>query len=248
MSLQFSDTSTGLGIVQQTEFELSLDPGDISSNARRLKYVTASVNLAWDRYLALAFEASGNWQYDDSNHADMPFIKTDLVQGQRIYPFTTDEQGNLILDIFKVAILPASDATLFQEITPIDQQTPGYAPDMVSENTAQGIPDTYDKTANTIILGTIPSYNATSGLKVYINREASRFTTSDTTKKPGCPGLHHRYFALKAAYDDARRQSLAITGSLLNEILRMERDISEYFSRRSKDERPRMTPKLTPYI
>ena len=256
MSLQFSDTSTYKGIVQVAERELGLDRGTISGNTAKLKDFTVDVNLAWDDYLSIALPASGEWQYDDSNHGDYPIIKTNLVDGQRSYIFTTDENSNLILDVYKVLILPSATATLYEEIYPIDQQTRDHAPDITSENTAEGIPYRYDKTANGIFLDPPSSYNATNGLKLLVNREPSYFAYTDTTKKPGCPGIHHEYFAIKAAYAQARRKGLASQNWLLAEIRKYEGDeerritgkIAEYFGRRNKDVVKVLTPKLKSYV
>lgn len=256
MSLAFSDTSNFRGILQQIERLLDFDQGDITGNTALLKHFTAEVNLAWDTYLHIALTSSGKWQFDDSNQTDYPIAYTNLVDGQRSYLFTTDEQSNLILDIFKVAILPSATATLYEEIYPIDQQTKNHAPDIVSETTAEGVPIQYDKTANGIFLDPIPSYNATNGLKVYINREPSYFATSDTTKKPGCPGIHHEYFAFKAAHAYARQKNLTTKNDLAAEVLGYEGDdtrgvlgrIARYFARREKDERPQITPKITKFI
>lgn len=248
MSIQYSDTSTYRGILQLIERELGFDLATISGNTTKKAQFTADINLAWDRYLHLAFSASGEWQYDDTNHTDYPIIKTNLVASQQSYTFSTDENSNLILDIFKVAILPSATSTLYEEIYPIDQQTKGQAPDLVSETTATGVPRYYDKTANGIFLWPTPSYSSTSGLKLYINREPSYFTTSDTTKKPGCPGLHHMYFVLKPAHDYARRNSLAIEPALRAEVLKMEAAIEEYFGNRDRDVRKTITPKITQYM
>src|SRR3990167_10378043 len=116
MSVQFSDTTNYKGIIQLIEKELGFKRGDISGDANLLKEITADVNLAWDDYLTIALPASGKWQFDDSNQTDYPIIKTNLVDGQRDYTFTTDEGGNLILDIYKVAILLSATDTLYQEI------------------------------------------------------------------------------------------------------------------------------------
>lgn len=256
MSLQLSDTTTDLGIIQQIEDELDWDRGDILNNTALLKKVVAKINLAWDDYLAIALTASGKWQYDDSSHTDYPIIYTNLVSGQRSYLITTDEQGNLVLDIYKAAILPSATATLYEEIFPKDQQTKNHAPDLVSESTATGVPHEYDKTANGIFLDPPPSYNATNGLKLYINREASRFTTSDLTKKPGCPGLHHEYFVFKAAHAIARPKGLTTKNDLAAEIFKYEGDksagiqgkIARYFAQREKDEKPRIKPAISNFI
>lgn len=248
MSLQYSDTSTYKGILQLIEKEVGFQRGRITDSTDNLKEWTADVNVAWDDYLHLALQSSGTWQFDDSNHTKYPIITTNLVSGQRDYNFTTDEQGNLILDIFKVAILPSATATLYQEISPIDAQSESAGADLVANNTATGVPYQYDKTANGIFLDPISSYNATNGMKLYINRETSYFTYTDTTKKPGCPGIHHDYFVLKPAYMYARRNNLPNAERLFRDILRMEEDIKRYFGKRSRDERPIMRPKKISYL
>lgn len=248
MSLQLSDTTNFRGLAQLFEREVGYNQGDVTGDTSRLKHFVADANLAWDDYLAIALTASGTWQFDDSNHADYPIIKTNLVDGQKDYAFTTDEQGNLILDIYKVAILPSATATLYQEIYPIDQQSPDSGLDLVSETTAEGVPTEYDKTANALFLTPTPSYSATNGLKVYINREASYFTYTDTTKKPGCPGLHHAYFYLKPALEYARRNNLANERKIKERVEELEKSIKEYFGKRSKDEKPTIKPKKILYI
>ena len=65
---------------------------------------TADENLALDKVTGIIFTSSGRWQYDDTNHEDYPIITTNLTSGQRDYTFTTDEQGNLILDIYRVMV------------------------------------------------------------------------------------------------------------------------------------------------
>lgn len=251
MSRVFSDITNSNGLVQEYERELGdSQGGSVSGNTDALKKFASATRSAWARYLELAFRSSGTWQFDDSNHDKYPFIKANIVSGQNDYAFTTDEQGNLILDIFKVAIFPTATATVYTQIDPIDQQTGSRYSDLVTETSVTGIPSRYDKTANGIFLESTPNYNATDGLKVWINREASEFVYSDTTKKPGCPGLHHDYFFLRPAMDNARRNSLSNYKILQEEVFKYEGDeargltgsIENYFSRRSRDERPVFSP------
>lgn len=246
MSKPFSDTTTQRGLVQFYEREIGVDYGVISGNPTKLKSFTADANSALDRFMSLAIPASGKWQLDDSNYDNTnggyPIIYTNLVAGQRDYTFTTDESGNLILDIYKVAVLPSATDTLYQPIYPLDAQSDTEAYDLVANNTTTGTPVRYDKTANGLFLDPIPSYNAERGLKMYINREASYFTYTDTTKKPGVPGLFHSYFYLIPALDHARRKSLTSHDRILQEVLRLEQDIVAYFGKRDRDDRDVLTP------
>lgn len=239
MSIPFNDTATRKGLVQLYERELSFDPGFISGNTTRLKEFTADANLAFDDYLALAFQSSGTWQYDDSNHTDHPIITTDLVAGQRSYVFTADEQNNLVLDIYKV-LVKVNDA--YVEIAPVDVQSQEDTSDFSDGRETTGTPRRYDKTGNGIFLSPIPSANVDDGLKVYINREPSYFAYTDTTKKPGTPGLHHRYFFIRPAEEYARRKSLAVYPRLQAERLALENSIKAYFAERPRDERRVIRP------
>lgn len=240
MSLQFNDSTNYRGIIQILEKELGFKRGDISGDTNLLKEFTADINLAFDDFLTIAIPSSGTWQYDDSNHTDYPEITTNLVASQRDYPFSTDEGGNLILDIYKVMAKDTSG--VYQELTPVDKQTEANAGGFFDGRNTTGTPIRYDKTANGIFLDPIPNYNSTNGLKVFINREASYFTSTDTTKKPGVPGLFHRWFAIKPAYDYARTHNLDRFPILQLEVSKMEEAIKAHFSERPRDERRRLSP------
>lgn len=195
----------------------------------------ADMNLALDKAWAIILQSSGTWQLDDSNQTDYPIITTNLVSGQRDYSFTVDGSGNLILDIYKVLI--ANTSGVYHEIYPVDVQSEWPMQGFTSGQNITGQPSRYDKTGNGIFLDAIPNYNSTGGLKIYINREASYFTVSDTTKKPGFAGIFHEYLALRPSYQYAYRNSLNNAQALQNEMLLMEDAMQEYYSKRSKDER-----------
>jgi len=208
---------------------------------------TRDINLALDRALSLIFSVGGTWQFDDSNHTDYPIITTDLVSGQRSYAFTSDGSSNLILEIYKVMV--ADSNGLFREMTPVDQQAvnPNSPSNYWDGLNTTGIPNTYDKTSNGIFLDPIPNYDRTAGLKIFINREASYFLTSDTTKKSGIAGLFHEYLALRPSYQYAFRNSLPNTAVLKAETTEMENAMMDYYKKREKDVIKRVTGKQNNY-
>ena len=241
-------------MAQHFEEEIGANPGDITGNTAKLKMFTALVNAALDSFWNIAITASGTWQLDDSNHTDYPIITTNLVASQRDYSFTTDGSSNLILDIYRVFILSSATDTRYEEISPVDAQSNIETTGFTDGLNTEGTPYHYDKTANGIFLDPIPSYNATNGLKLYINREVSYFTTADTTKKPGVPGILHAYFYLKPAAQYARRRNLANFPNLEREVIKYEGVngrgglIRNHFANRARDERHIMTPKKILYI
>lgn len=214
------------------------DIADSDSNTYSQADKTRDVNLALDRALALIFEVGGTWQFDDSNHTDYPIITTNLVSGQRDYSFVTDEGGNLILDIQKVVI--ADPNGVFTEIYPVDVPNGTALSSYYDGINTGGIPSTYEKNANGFFLDAIPNYNSTNGLKVYISREGSYFTTSDTTKKPGIAGLFHEYLALRPAYQYAMRKGMPKATNLKLEMQEMENAMLEYYRSREKDVQKRL--------
>lgn len=243
MSVQFNDTSTYKGLVQLYEKEIGATRGFISGNTDRLKEFTADCNLALDDFTSLAINSSGIWQWDDSNQTDYPIITANLVASQRDYSFTTDGSGNYILDVYKV--LAKDSSGTFHELQPVDVNQPYKANDDTSTFTSgantTGTPTRYDKLANGLFLDPIPSYNSTGGLKMYVNREASYFTSSDTTKKAGIPGIYHKYLYLVPALDYARRHSLAGHDRILQQILLVKEDLKLNLALRDKSVKKRLS-------
>lgn len=250
MSLAYNDTTNKDGILQRIEQELGFTDGYITGDSTRLKQWTGSVNLALDKAIRIILKAGGVWQFDDSNHNDYPIIFTNLIANQRDYPFTSDENSNLILEIYRV-MARTSTTSPYYDLEPVDMQNdPEYAVselnDGIITNTAN--PSKYDKTATGVFLNTFPPSNVTNGLKIYINREGSYFTTSDTTKMPGFAGLYHEYLVLEPAYRYARANRLENQETLKRDLLEMEKQIAEFYSRRDRHVRPVMRPKKIGYI
>lgn len=195
---------------------------------------TVDINLSIDKILGFMFPRGGTWQLDDSNHTDYPIIYANIQSGISDYPFTTDEQGNYILDIERVMILPSATSTEYQDIIPVDAQKDPIN-GISSESSTTGIPEIYDKTANSITIYPIPNYNVNKGIKVDISREASYFVATDTTKRLGFAHLFHEYLILRPCYMYASDKNLASAERWKRDMLEMEAEIKKYFDTREKD-------------
>ncbi len=255
MSRVFSNTTKKDGLVQQYERHTLQGDGAVSGDTTKLAMFTADANLAHDKFLILAIKAAGKWQVDDTNLYETdgvtlrryPFVTIDIASGQKDYPFTTDGEGNLILDIYKVFLRTATTAP-YLELDPVDLQSDEGITSMIDGLETQGVPTAYDKTQGSIILNYVPNFNCDAGLKMFINREGSYFLSSDTTKKPGYPGLLHDYFFIEPAWRYAALNGLKNFGWLDGELKRLEKDIEQTFSKRARDERSIMTMKKINYI
>lgn len=238
MSLQFNDTTNRNGIIQHIEKNIGFNRNEISGNTNRLADFTADVNLAYGELLAFIFNVGGTWQWDDSNHTDYPIITTDLTSGQQDYSFTNDENGNLILDIFKVLVKDVNG--VYQEAIPVDRQSEADTEDF--SNNISGDSLYYDKTANGIFFKNVPNATRSAGIQLLVSREAVSFTTSDTTKKPGVDGRIHEYFALHPAYRYARTKGLPQTELLKRDLDNMMELTKKIYARRERDVRRRLVP------
>lgn len=241
MAIKLSDTTYYRGLVQLYEKEIGVKRGDVSSDTDAMKDFVAQLNNALDSYFALAIKASGTWELDDNNHEDYAVIYTTLTSGQRDYSFLTDNNGNDILDIYKVLILPPTGST-YQELDPVDENAPENA-SIINEDGSVGSPSTYAKRANAIHFDVAPNYTVSRGVKILINRTSSYFTYTEVDKKPGYP-YHQEYFYLKPAREYARINSLTVFDRLDKEIIKLEGDvltgrvglIEQAYGRRKKDE------------
>ena len=248
MAIQFSDTTTKDGILQRIEQELGFVDGHITGDTDRLKFWTGSINLALDKVFHIIFRADGRWQFDDNNHTTYPILTGDVVANQRDYSFTTDSDSNVILDIQRV-FYRQSTSSPYYEIYPVDVQSARES-EISSFVDGTGVvahPNSYDKTATGIFFDTLPPSNVTAGIKIYVNREGSYFTTADTTKMPGFAGLYHEYLVLEPCYRFARANNLQNKETLKRDLMELEKNIEEFYSKRDRHSRSIMTSKITPF-
>lgn len=211
MSIVFSESTNKTGIC-----ELIDDACGSNTTSYPLAKKARDANLALDDALAIIFSIGGTWQFDDGDHTADPIITTNLVDGQRDYHFTTDEQSNIILDILKVQVKNSATG-VFKDLEIVDMAR--NAPDtMLDGDNTEGVPTKYAIVGNGIFLDYIPSYNSTGGLKIIINREASYFSSTDTTKVSGLDGLCHDFLYLKPSYEYARNHNLAVREALYRDL------------------------------
>lgn len=237
MSLQFNVTASPYnGLIQRCEVNVYGHDGlgRISGNSALLGLWTTRINQASDRIISLILNSNRGEQYDDSNHTDYPEIYIDLVSGQRDYSFTTDENSNLILEIQDAYIL---DGSVYRKLDRVDED---MYPNFYAGQNSTGTATKFGIKATGFFLDLIPSANVTDGLKIQINREASYFTTSDTTKKPGFSGMFHHYLADYACFDYGRTNSLTNTQIDYAYIQSIEKEITDWYNRSSKNEKQGM--------
>lgn len=234
--MQFSDTTTNTGIVQQTRDLMRVD-----STQWPTSRIVNSCNNWLDTVTGYAIGADKLFQWDDTNHTKLPIGTTNLIANQSDYSFLADEQGNTILTLTRIDILDADGK--YRQLKTIDQTQIDEALDEAL--IPAGVVTHYDKIADNIIrLYPKPSVSVTAGLKFYFQRTASYFTASDTTKNPGVSPLLHRGFVIAAAYDGALTLGLANLQPLSVELQKEEKKMMTAFASRNNDSKRQMTPRV----
>lgn len=248
--MQFSDTTTKNGLIQECERWCRLGDAGISGNSTLLAEFTSRINSAFERILPTLLAYNDQIRWDDLNHTDAPIGYVNLVSGQNDYKIMVDDNSLDILNITHVRILTSATGTVYRELKRIDANDPMVASYLSPASTDTGIPSGFVELGNVIYFDVLPDYSATSGIELFFGRQQSYFLTSDTTKEPGIPLPFHRLLALIASleWNEVNRSSETnLLTILTREIEKQEKKLDTFINLRYPS-RKKLTPKLTNYI
>lgn len=235
MSISFSDSGTDTGIVQQVRKLMRVD-----SSQWPTANIVASVNNWLDTVTGYAIGADKRFQWDDTNHTELPEGTMASVSGQSDYSFLTDEQGNTIITLTGISRLDSATG-YYIPLDLVDRNDPTV--DLATFGAVSGVPTMYDKIADNIIrLNFKPTASTSAYFKFFFQRTPSYFVAGDATKVPGVPSLLHRGFVIAAAYDGALTLGLQNLQALGVERQIEERKMTTYFADRNRDDRSGMSP------
>ena len=160
----------------------------------------ADLNSALDWYFDLAERAGMNWNADDTNQASPPIDTQNIVSGTNRYKLSSFTEE--ISELLKLEVNGSSGNAVALTPETLDEfgNVQGNASGQISRygsgsfdeiyvNAASGVPTHYIKYANFIYLRPKPNYSATSGLKAYFNRPASKFSFVAFTITIASPGV-----------------------------------------------------------
>lgn len=235
--MEFSNTTSKSGLIQDCEFLTNLGDGTISSDPTLLGRFTGLINNGYDEVLPVIFSSDSKWPWDDQNQTKHPIATFDLVAGQADYTFTADEQGNSILEIDGVYVKDASGT--FRKMQAVDSPSDQGTSAIFAENpTNTGTPTRYTKRGPTIWLDAVPNYSQSGGVRFLFSRTPSYFGSADTTKTPGIPAPFQRLLSLIASRDwlMVNKPETNTLTAVLNMIAQKKVDLAAFMSRRSKDE------------
>jgi len=233
--MQFSDTTNYLGLVQDANFHLGLSKTDTTSYCIEDK--TRNINEWYRKANSWIWQATGTWEYDDSNYADFPIATTTLVAAQQDYEIPSTAQK-----IDRVEILDSGGN--YQKLKPLDKSQVDAAMSEFYET--DGMPAYYDMVGHSIFLYPAPSaarVTTAAGLKLYFTRDIDVFADSDTTKEPGFAKPFHRILSLGAALDYALARGMTnrIT-TIKRQLDELKVELQEFYGSRAREMKPRILP------
>lgn len=245
MSLQFNDTTNKNGLIQACESKvMGSNYGIISGNTETLQTFTRYLNNALNKFTTKVLNSDTRWQFDDTNRTDFPIGTTSM----------SDNVNNYELDVSHLKILAVevkNSAGQWVTLDPVDITDMKLTGSISDFESTKGMPRFYDKLGTSIKLYPAPSSTETTltnGLKVHYQREPSYFVYTDTTKLPGIPSIFHKnlvtYACHEYATDNLDTNKIQI---LDNQIQKEEMEVEEWYSKRDKDDKPRLTRKIISY-
>jgi hypothetical protein len=178
--------------------------------------------------------ANGSWQYDDGNYTDLPSATADLVSGTRKYALPSDA--------LTIQRIEAKDISgLWTILTPFTKENVrGQALDEFLKDDG---PLMHYRLVNGVIeLYPASNYASTDGLKVYFDRDSVDFDYDDTTATPGFASPYHEILPIKASIEwlKVKQPQSPTLPILMQDDLKLENSIREFYGRRFKDKKPRI--------
>jgi hypothetical protein len=197
-----------------------------------------NANGWYEEINAWIWEATGDWEYDDSNYTTLPIATGNLVDAQADYELPSTAQK-----IDRVEVKDNSGN--WSRLNPIDKSQVGSAMDEFLET--NGLPVYYDLVGDSMILYPTPAtanITATSGLKVYFSRDVQAFNATSTTTVPSFNKNFHRLISYGAALDFASVVGSDKVTYLTNQIARMKEELQSFYGSRHRDFKTKIMPRI----
>ena len=200
--------------------------------------VLRRVNAAYEKIIGKIISADGTWQFDDSNYTDLPIGTTTLVNAQQDYSF-----DSTMLEIERVEVKDVNGN--YQLLNPLDKTDIGVA--LTEYQKQNGMPNQYDKQGSSVFLYPAPatgSVTLAAGLKIYFKRTASIYTSAEVTtgtKQPGFASPFHMYIVYEAAISFCLTYRVERVAWFEKKAMELEKACLEFYGRRERDVRHRMT-------
>lgn len=224
MSLQFSDTTNYLGLIQSCEDYTNLGSTGISGNTVLLKTFTRLINEVNSRIWHAIFVSYGGWQYEDSNQTDLPAASDTLTADKTSYALPT---GSLTIRGIEIK----DTGGVWSQLKPITEEQIRDRQAMGEFYKTSSKPLFYQVVGQTVRIFPAANYTQASSFKVFFDRGSVAFANSDTTKTPGFAGEYHGMLSIGASIQwlIAKRPESGNLALLRQEYAQYEQRLKQYY-------------------
>lgn len=232
--MQFNSTDKSISLYADALNLLGLS--DTDSTSYPIAEFTRNANQALRETNQDIWQATGEWELDDSNYTTMPSAKRDMTASISNYLIPSYAQK---IDRLQVKDISGD----WQVVTPFDKSMTKEALEELYSTT--GLPEYYDLVGNSIVLYPTPDATTctlTQGLELFFSREFDDFIVTDTTKEPGFVKDFHRMISMRAALNWAMPRGLSVISSLQNQISSMKESMKIFYGSRDRDLRVKIVP------
>jgi hypothetical protein len=193
------------------------------------------INSWYQRIVNVILRSQDDWEFDDSNKTDYPILTGDLVANQQSYVLPA---GCLRIQRLELSY---DGSITFYKAEPIDVSmiSKGTQPAQILQWANVNRPY-YDIRYSSIFLYPIPTVTTTgsTGMKIWINRNITEFTSSDLSTGTASPGFDpnfHMLLAYGVAHDRAIAKSLANADRIDKELDKLMSELSTYYGNKDED-------------
>src|SRR3990167_3044143 len=194
------------------------------------------VNEAYKEIVGKLIAIDRRWVFGDENYTTEPTFVQNLVNSQQPYDFPS----STFLNVFKVEVL--DNSSIWHTLEPIILDDMSGDAQLEFHKT-DGRPYYYEKRDNFLYLYPSPdngvTVTLTSGLRVIGQRGADVFTSTQVTtgtKEPGFASPYHMLLVYKASFPFLIKYHQERIPTIRSEILRLEKELIEFYSTKGRDE------------
>lgn len=225
--MQFSDSNTNQGLIEDISFWLGIDENAFPREDR-----TRSLNERYRMAWAIIFEAHGNWQFMDDNTSDtttgVPHADQNLTSGTSLYALPS---ASLVINAVQIK---DSVGNWLDPLTGITQEQFTIAGGELYWTTSN-TPTHFMLQGDVLRLLPTPNYTLSNGIRVFFDQGISTFATTDTTKTPGFASPFHRILSIGASLDYAIARNLSEKRATLQNLWNdYEVRLRDFYAKRFK--------------
>lgn len=226
--MKFNETDKG--ICQQVWFLTGTD-----STSLPTADIARILNSILKELAMKAWRITSSWKFDDLNHSTFNIATTSLVNNQEDYSLATTD-----FDVQRVEIIKTDGSSYKLEYL-ADNDVSGSIDELYKQS---GEPRFYRLKGHSILLKPAPDTTKVSTLKIYLSRDISEFSGTDTIKEPGIPSILHPIIPYKIAMEYSAVHGLSNINYIQSKILEWEKIFEDYFANRGEEIKNKLSPKI----